>query len=52
MKNIEYFERLGTQVEDRKWIRNNVGKYVAYKNYQESIRMGAEERKGIWVKKI
>ena len=39
----EYFEKLGTQVEDRKWFRNNVGKYVAYKNYQGSIRMGAEE---------
>lgn len=43
MKNIEYFQKLGTQVEDRKWVRKNVGKYVSYKNYQESIRMGAEE---------
>lgn len=43
MKTIEYFENLNNVMEDRKYIRQNVGQYVAYKNYKESVRLGAEE---------
>jgi hypothetical protein len=43
MKTIEYFENLNNVMEDRKYIRQNVGQYVAYKNYKESVRLGADE---------
>lgn len=43
MKNIQYFEDFGKHEFDRGWVRNNVGKYVAYKNYKESIRMGSDD---------
>ena len=43
MKNIQYFEDLGKHEYDRGWVRNNVGKYVAYKNYKESIRIGSDD---------
>lgn len=43
MKTIEYFENLNNVMEDRKYVRQNVGQYVAYKNYKESIRLGSEE---------
>ena len=43
MKNIQYFDDLGKHEYDRGWVRNNVGKYVAYKNYKESIRMGSDD---------
>ena len=29
MKTIEYFEKLNNVMEDRKYVRHNVGQYVA-----------------------
>lgn len=43
MKTIEYFENLNDVMKDRKYIKTHVGEYVAYKNYKESVRLGAEE---------
>ena len=40
---IEYFENLNNVMKDRKYVRQNVGQYVAYKNYKESVRLGADE---------
>lgn len=43
MKTIEYFENLKESMKDPKYRKCNVGLYVAYKNYMESVRLGAEE---------
>jgi hypothetical protein len=43
MKNIEYFENLKEVMKDRNYVKQHVGQYVAFKNYEESIRLGSEE---------
>jgi hypothetical protein len=40
---IKYFENLREVMKDPKYRRSHIGVYVAYKNYMESVRLGAEE---------